>query len=90
MAQLDDGVLAVFGLDDFERVGAVGEERIELPTRQQLALAVEGADAADDQPRPGLAFSLFCANCALLVGEEVVPGASARSGSGICSTVARS
>ena len=37
-AQLDDGVLAVFGLDELERVGAVGEERVELPGRQQLAL----------------------------------------------------
>ncbi|MDP9414861.1 MAG: hypothetical protein M3Q08_12430, partial [Pseudomonadota bacterium] len=50
--ELDDGVLAVFGLDGGKRVGAVGGEGKQLPGGQQLALAIEGPDAADDQPPP--------------------------------------
>lgn len=46
-AELDDSVLAVLGLDNLERVGAVGDERIELPAGQQLTLGVECADAPD-------------------------------------------
>ena len=42
-------MLAVLGLDRRERLGAVGGERVVLPTGQQLTLGVEGADAADDQ-----------------------------------------
>src|SRR3954469_497254 len=49
-AELDDGVLAVLGFDDSERLGAVGGERKQLPGGQQLALGVEGANAANDQP----------------------------------------
>src|SRR3954451_22414336 len=49
-AELDDGVLAVLGFDDSERLGAVGGERKQLPGGQQLALGVEGAYAANDQP----------------------------------------
>jgi hypothetical protein len=45
--QLDEGVLAVLGLNDREVVGAVGGEGKQLPARQQLALAIEGADAAN-------------------------------------------
>jgi hypothetical protein len=40
-AELDVSVLAVLGLDNLERVGAVGDERIELPAEQQLTLGVE-------------------------------------------------
>lgn len=49
-AELDDGVLAVLGFDRRKRVGAVGRRRKQLPARQQLALAIERADAAHDQP----------------------------------------
>jgi hypothetical protein len=47
--ELDDGVPAVLGFDHGERFGAVGEEREQLPTRQQLALAIERADATNDE-----------------------------------------
>jgi hypothetical protein len=50
--EFDDGVLAVFGLDDSERVGAVGRKCVVLPGRQELALAIESADAANDQAPP--------------------------------------
>ena len=49
-AQLDDGVLAMLGLDDLKRVGAIGQERRVLLTRQQRALGVESAHAPNDQP----------------------------------------
>jgi hypothetical protein len=39
--QLDDGVLAVLGLDDLQRLGPVGGEREVLPAGQKFALGVE-------------------------------------------------
>src|SRR3954452_1498695 len=47
--ELDLGVLTMLGLDERERVGAVGDEWEQFPRRQQLALAVQGADAANDE-----------------------------------------
>jgi hypothetical protein len=47
--QLDDRVLAVLGLDRKQLVAAVGDKRKQLPTGQQLALAIQRADTADDQ-----------------------------------------
>jgi hypothetical protein len=48
--ELDDGVLAVLGLDDLEEVGAVGDEREVAPVGPQLGLGADQAGAADDQP----------------------------------------
>ena len=42
----------MLGLDDRKRVGAVGRERKQLPEGQQLALGIEGADAANDEAAP--------------------------------------
>ena len=39
--EFDDGVLTVLGLDNAQRVGAVGDQRKQLPAREQLALAIE-------------------------------------------------
>src|SRR4051794_29203181 len=47
--ELDDGVLAMLGLDAAQAIDAVGEKREQLPAWEQLALAIERADAADDQ-----------------------------------------
>lgn len=47
--ELDNGVLTMLGLDELEGVGGVGREGKQFPRRQQLALAVEGADATDDE-----------------------------------------
>ena len=47
---LDDGVVAVFGLDDRERVGAVGHEREVPPVGPQLGLRADQAGAPDDHP----------------------------------------
>jgi hypothetical protein len=47
--ELDDGVLAVLGFDDVERFSSVGDEREQLPRRQQLALAVKRANTPDDE-----------------------------------------
>jgi len=48
-AELDDGVLAVLGLDQRDLVAAVGREREVLPDREQLGLPAEDANAAHDQ-----------------------------------------
>ena len=50
--ELDDGVLAVFGLDDRERVGAVGDEREVSPVGPQLGLGADKAGAADSRRPP--------------------------------------
>ena len=47
--ELDDGVLAVLGLDHLERLAAVGEEREVAPVGPELGLRTEQAGAADDQ-----------------------------------------
>ena len=47
---LDDGVLAVFGLDHGDVLGAVGEKAEVPPVGPQLGLGAEQAGAADDQP----------------------------------------
>ena len=47
---LDDGVVAVFGLDDCERVGAVGHEREVSPVGPELGLRADQASAPDDHP----------------------------------------
>ena len=51
---LDDGVVAVLGLDDRDVVGAVGDEREVPPVGPQLGLGAEQAGAADDQPAPAV------------------------------------
>jgi hypothetical protein len=48
--ELDDGVLAMLGFDELQRVGAVGREREVLPVGEQLRLVADQAHAADDQP----------------------------------------
>ena len=45
--ELNDGVLTVFGLDQLERVGAVGQEREVTPVRPQLGLRPDQAGAAE-------------------------------------------
>ena len=47
---LDDGVIAVLGLDERDLVGAVGEEREVPPVGPQLGLRAEQPGASDDQP----------------------------------------
>jgi len=47
---LDDGVAAVFGLDELKFVGAVGDEREVPPIGEQLRLFADQAGAPDDQP----------------------------------------
>ena len=49
-AELDDGVLAVLGLDQRDLLVAVGRERVVLPDGEQLGLDTKDADAANDQP----------------------------------------
>ena len=46
----DDGVVAVLGLDDRDRGGAVGEKREVPPVGEQFGLGAEQAGAPDDQP----------------------------------------
>jgi hypothetical protein len=50
--EFDDGVLAVLGFHRRQLVGAVRRERKQLPGGQQLALAIAGADATNDEPSP--------------------------------------
>ena len=47
--QLDDGVLAVVGFDDDQRISAVGDEGVVLPLVKEHTLRVgsERADATD-------------------------------------------
>ena len=47
--ELDDGVLAMLGLDDADRVGAVGQEREVPPVGKQLGLRADQAGATHDQ-----------------------------------------
>ncbi len=47
---LDDGVLAVLGLDDRDVFGAVGDQTEVPPVGPQLGLGAHEAGAADDQP----------------------------------------
>ncbi len=48
--ELDDGVLAMLGLDEHQWLGAVGGERVVLPVGEQLGLGSDQAGAANDQP----------------------------------------
>ena len=48
--ELDDGVLAMLGLDQHQRLGAVGRKREVLPVREQLGLLADEPGAAPDQP----------------------------------------
>jgi len=48
--ELDDGVLTMVGLDQEQRLGAVGREREVLAVRKQLGLLADQTCAADDQP----------------------------------------
>ena len=59
---LDDGVLAVFGLDEGDRFGAVGDEREVPPVGPQLGLRADEAGAADDQPAVTEVVSAICAS----------------------------
>ena len=47
---LDDGVVAVLGLDQGDVLGAVGEKAEVAPVGPQLGLGAEQAGAAHDQP----------------------------------------
>jgi hypothetical protein len=49
---LDDGVVAVFGLDELKLLSAVGEDREVSPVRPQLGPRTDQAGAPDDQPPP--------------------------------------
>lgn len=59
--ELDDGVPALLGLHDRERPGAVGDEGVMHPGRQQFGLGGLAADAADDQPPAAEVVSAICA-----------------------------
>jgi hypothetical protein len=48
-AELDDGVLAVLGFDDANRLAAVGQKREVTPIGPELALGAEQPGAPDDQ-----------------------------------------
>ena len=47
---LDDGVVAVLGLDERDVLGAVGDEREVPPVGEQLGLRADQPGAAHDQP----------------------------------------
>jgi hypothetical protein len=47
--ELDDGVLAVLGLDDLEVVAAVGQKREVPPVWPEFSLVSDQAGAANDQ-----------------------------------------
>ncbi len=47
---LDDGVIAMLGLDDGESLAAVGDQAEVPPVGKQLGLGTDEAGAADDQP----------------------------------------
>ena len=49
---LDDGVVAVLGLDDRDVVGAVGQKREVPPVGPQRGLGAEQAGAPHDRRRP--------------------------------------
>ena len=66
--ELDDGVLAVLGLDQLERLGAVGDEREVAPVRPQLGLGADQAGAAHDQALAALAVDLGDLRLALSSG----------------------
>jgi hypothetical protein len=51
---LDDGVVAVLGLDERDVGAAVGDEGEVAPVRPQLGLRAEQARAPDDQPAPAV------------------------------------
>ena len=48
--EFDDGVLAMLGLDEQQRLGAVGREREVLPVGEQVGLLADQTGAARDQP----------------------------------------
>ena len=48
--ELDLRVAAVFGLDQGERLGAVGDEGVVAPVGEELCLRADQPGAADDQP----------------------------------------
>ena len=60
--QLDRGVVAVIGVGDQRRVGAVGRERVVAPVGEQLGLGSDQAGAADDQPEFAERVSAICAS----------------------------
>ena len=60
--ELDDGVLAMLGLDDLQCLGAVGQEREVAPVRQQLGLRADQAGATHDQPAAATVVSAICAS----------------------------
>jgi len=47
---LDDGVVAVLGLNQRDLLAAVGEEAEVAPVGPQLGLGADEAGASDDQP----------------------------------------
>ena len=51
---LDNGVVAVLGLDERDLLVAVGDEAEVPPVGPQLGLRAEQAGAPDDQPAPAI------------------------------------
>ena len=50
--ELDLGVAAMVGLDERERLCAVGDEGVVAPVGEELGLGADQAGAADDEPAP--------------------------------------
>src|SRR3954454_2395973 len=73
--ELDDGVPAMLGLDEFDRVGAVGQEREVSPVGPELGLVAEQSGAPDDQP-------LCAQRGALRFVEELIPRVARAGASG--------
>ena len=60
--ELNDGMLAMLGLDEQQRLGAIGREREVLPVREQVRLLADQTCATDDQPPPWSLVSAICAS----------------------------
>ena len=60
--EFDDGVLAMLGLDQEQRLGAVGREREVLPVGEQVGLLADQTCAARDQPPISSLVSAICAS----------------------------
>ena len=77
--QLDDGVLAMLGLDGLQWVGSIGDEREVAPVRPELGLGADQPGATNDQP-PSV--RVVCANLRLSLLGVVPKGC--QEDSGIC------
>ena len=70
---LDDGVVAMLGLDERDVLGAVGDEREVPPVGPQLGLRADQPGAPDDQP-PAAVDGLGDLRLALLGVVDRLPG----------------